>query len=245
MKTEIKQITPELAESYLENNFNNRKVRDKLVNYYADQMLRDEWQLTGQGISISDDGRLIDGQHRLMAIVRSNKPQNMLVISNLPFSTFKVHDAGIARQACDILSIEGIKNSTDISAIIKKKFKFDEGFKSTNGGGGRKRKLLSNTQVLDCYNQHPEKYQKIALSTRQLKSKLKLYTISYLGGIMAHLVITNKHEYNFVYDFFYQLHYNKNVQNETINVLRDLLLKNILNDRKFGVYDTTCFIIKT
>ena len=85
MKTEIKEITPDLAFEMLKSNTLNRPLKKSLIEYYASQMKSGQWRLTGQGISISDANELIDGQHRLAAIVKSKTTQKMLIIHNLDF----------------------------------------------------------------------------------------------------------------------------------------------------------------
>lgn len=79
MKTDTAYITPQAAKTMLANNKLNRKVNVSAVEKYARDMKAGKWQLTHQGILIGRGGRVIDGQHRLMAIVRSGCAQHMLV----------------------------------------------------------------------------------------------------------------------------------------------------------------------
>ena len=74
MKMEWVLITPEGAAALLRHNAGNRNLRSTVVEHYADQMKRNEWQATHQAIAIGADGSIIDGQHRLSAIIRSGLP---------------------------------------------------------------------------------------------------------------------------------------------------------------------------
>ena len=94
-------IDATLAEKYLEKNTDNRKNRKWWVNGLAAAMQREEWITTHQGIAFDVTGRLIDGQHRLEAIVLSKKSIELLVCRNLPTEAFSVLDAGMKRSIAD------------------------------------------------------------------------------------------------------------------------------------------------
>jgi hypothetical protein len=99
MKTHLQTVTPEKAADWLTSDINrdNRLLRDHFVNYLAQEILRGKWQTTHQGLAFSEDGRLLDGQHRLTAIVRSGKAVDILVTTGLPNETYQVIDCGLKR----------------------------------------------------------------------------------------------------------------------------------------------------
>lgn len=73
MDMELVNVTPKIAKRYLENNGVNRTLSKKTIDAYARDMLNDKWKLkTGNAISISKDGVLLDGQHRLNAVIESD-----------------------------------------------------------------------------------------------------------------------------------------------------------------------------
>lgn len=79
LEVTIEDITPETAEVYLAVNNNIRPLITRDVTAYANVMRRGEWQLTHQGIAFNEDGFLVDGQHRLAAIVESGVTVRMIV----------------------------------------------------------------------------------------------------------------------------------------------------------------------
>lgn len=79
MKIESYLVNPEMASKWLKSNDSNRPASYKRVDSYAEAMARGEWELTHQGIAFFTDGTLADGQHRLMAIVKSGKSVSMQV----------------------------------------------------------------------------------------------------------------------------------------------------------------------
>lgn len=79
--TEVVHVTPEQAAKWLERNHpNNRNVNWRMVEAFANDMRSGAWALTHQGICFDADQRLIDGQHRLHAVVRSECTIPMLVM---------------------------------------------------------------------------------------------------------------------------------------------------------------------
>ncbi len=95
-------VTPDMAASWLESdNSNNRRKRYWWSHAIATAILRGEWITTHQGIAFSVDGLLLDGQHRLEAIVESNTALEMLVVTGIDANAFKVIDGGIKRTITD------------------------------------------------------------------------------------------------------------------------------------------------
>jgi hypothetical protein len=79
LSSEIKLISKELAIEMLNNNAVNRVINKSKVRQYAEMMKSGQWQLTHQGLAITKDGKLIDGQHRLWAIVETGIPIRFFV----------------------------------------------------------------------------------------------------------------------------------------------------------------------
>jgi predicted nucleic acid-binding Zn ribbon protein len=67
----IVYVTPEMAERWLGHNKVNRNLRNRRVDQFARDMRSGRWQLTGEAIKFGKSGNLIDGQHRLWAVIES------------------------------------------------------------------------------------------------------------------------------------------------------------------------------
>jgi hypothetical protein len=106
VRTEIVNMTPEMADDLLEINTSNRKPRANKINTYIDMINRGEWVLTHQGVAISQSNVLLDGQHRLMAISKSGQSLPIMVTTGLPDSTFSAIDSGTPRNMADLTRIE-------------------------------------------------------------------------------------------------------------------------------------------
>lgn len=104
---EVVTITPDEALMMLDHyNALNRTVSWDTVRFYADQMKRGLWQINGEAIIISDDGELLNGQHRLYACVESNKPFKTILVKGISREAFKTIDTGRKRTAADVITID-------------------------------------------------------------------------------------------------------------------------------------------
>lgn len=65
----VETITPEIAKTMLGENVNNRRISRDNVNLFAREIRNGEWRFNGEAIKFGKDGRLLDGQHRLLAVI--------------------------------------------------------------------------------------------------------------------------------------------------------------------------------
>lgn len=90
IKGEVVLVTPALAAEWLAaNHEEQRPVATRRVQSFANDMIAEKWVLTHQGIAFDGNDRLIDGQHRLQAVVLSGKSVLMYVFRN---SAASIHD---------------------------------------------------------------------------------------------------------------------------------------------------------
>jgi hypothetical protein len=106
IETKLIKITPDIAKKYLERNTENRKLRPSWVTTLAQAIKNNEFITTHQSIAFSKSGRLLDGQHRLHAIVLANKPVDMFVTANLDEDAFHAIDCGIKRNIGDLTGLQ-------------------------------------------------------------------------------------------------------------------------------------------
>jgi len=98
-------ITPEKASEWLVRNEGNRPVRRWWVNALSGMIKKGYWICSHQGVAFSESGKLLDGQHRLMAIQQSGISVPVCVFWNVPDDAFKVLDAGIKRAMSDLTGL--------------------------------------------------------------------------------------------------------------------------------------------
>jgi hypothetical protein len=110
IQTTIEVITPDDAKRYLAMRPpNQRPISRDFVLKYADVMSRGGWELTHQGIAFDADGRLIDGQHRMAAVLKSGATAEFMVFRYREVgNSMLVIDSGKARSVADKLVILGL-----------------------------------------------------------------------------------------------------------------------------------------
>ena len=102
MKIQVVDVTPKMAHSWLKRNPSNRPMRPAYVKAMAEAMKRGEWAVTHQPIALNGE-RLVDGQHRLSAVIESGLPSvKMSVAYDVDSKTFDAIDIGLKRSYADI-----------------------------------------------------------------------------------------------------------------------------------------------
>jgi hypothetical protein len=119
--TTLETITPARAKTMLDHNTKNRALRPAWVRALARCITEGRWHVTHQGIAFNGDGSLLDGQHRLEAVVLANKPAKMLVTRGLTCESMYAIDGGKTRSVCDIAGPLGLglDISKDVAAVAR------------------------------------------------------------------------------------------------------------------------------
>jgi len=249
MKTSVEKITPAIALELLRLNTANRGFSQATVNFYAKQMEHGEWKTTSQGIAISSDNMIIDGQHRLMAIVKTKLAQEMLVTRGLNYNeVFAVYDTGKNRTAGDVLSIRGVKQPNAMSAAIKTYVSLSKGKKagSPHLTGGSKASKESNANIMDIFMSKRDLFENVSEDVlKGISTTTKIISNSLILGVSFYLVLEKNHQVENVRDFFFQLVNGSNIKNQTINLLRNKIIEMRIKGERFNKTDHLVLLKKT
>lgn len=188
MRTSVQRITPDMAKIMLGSNKNNRKLRKHRVLQYAEQMKRGQWQTTGEAIKFASDGSLLDGQHRLHAIVESNVTIEMLVVGDLDLSTFKVLDSGMTRRPADAMRALGIANGPQKAAAVRVYIAADAGIDV--GNTHHVSSLVTRTDVANYVLDNEELVNDATRSANTVYSTCRGHRPSWAA---LYMLIANKH----------------------------------------------------
>lgn len=115
----VEQIGPAKAKRYLATMARNRRKRGRLRERFKNSMAAGHWKLTGEAIKFNTKGELIDGQHRLEAIIESGQTVEILVCRNVPDDAFMELDTGGSRTPGDILTVAGHEYTSGIASAIR------------------------------------------------------------------------------------------------------------------------------
>lgn len=114
------RVTPAIAAEYLEQSEKNyRNISQKTVDMYARAMKNGEWLLTPQGMSFDTNDHLIDGQHRLRAVVQSGVTIEAYVATGVPKDREIAIDAGKVRRFDDHAKYLGMTYRHHYLAVAK------------------------------------------------------------------------------------------------------------------------------
>lgn len=123
--TSLECVTPETAERYLKlcAFAHQRPVRINRVNEYAEYMRKGEWQALSvlQFAVVGNTQYLLDGQHRLQAVIASQHPQTFLIVSERMESAeraalrYAAIDTGMNRTVGDAMRVLGLAEEVDIA----------------------------------------------------------------------------------------------------------------------------------
>lgn len=116
----LETITPELAAAWLATQAqNNRRLSEFVVTRYVSDMASGMWELSEAAICFNQRGELVNGQHRLNAIIQSGKAVRAVVLIGLSETAIRRMDIGRQRNFAQIMSMQGISSATRRSSVAR------------------------------------------------------------------------------------------------------------------------------
>ena len=229
-------ITPSIAKQMLEANTENRILKPKIVAKYAKEMSEGKWMYpTGEVIKICTDGTMLDAQHRLHAVIKSNTNQYFDVALGLDREVFSVLDTGLKRNSPDCFYIRKIAYSSILPSIIGNYIMLKNGYKNY-------RDRPTNTVLLIEYDSDVKFWNSVAVSTKNwVRSFASIIPASLVGGLYSHFYKISPKDAEL---FFTQLCTGKNIENKSIDILRTRLIKDKTEQRKVSFEVKMAYIIK-
>jgi len=228
-------VTPEAAAIWLRNNTRNRPISDRLVSEYARDMAAGAFLFNGEAIKIAEDQTLLDGQHRLAAVVRSGVTIKFLVIQGLPIEAQDTMDTGRRRTAGDQLAIHGEAYSRNLAAIARRVWQWEAGntrFLTTQSP--------TNSEILATVTKHAtlgrsaEVGHRIATSFRPSRSAVT--------GMAHHLFLDI--DQNLTAQFFARLETGADLsKGHPVLTLRDRLTQDKILQRKIAYHQSVRYFI--
>lgn len=217
-----------MAAAILENNKSNRPIRHAVVDRYVRELLEGRWKSgTGETIKISESGKLLDGQHRLTAIVKSGVSATFHIARGVDDSMFSVIDTGSVRNATDVFFINGISKSNVIPSMIQTALNIKSGL---SGRQRRWRDAFTNAQLLAVYQQSPEYWDFVSQSAlRWYESFAKILPPSLIGGLFSTFHDINPED---AQKFMDQLCTGQDITNNAVALLRTRLMQDKMSTKR-------------
>jgi hypothetical protein len=205
----VEIITPELAKKYLETNLENqRNISHGYLSTLRRQVKLEQWQLTGQPIIFDSNGKLIDGQHRLMALIYENKTVPFLVVRGAPPRSFMVIDTGKSRTKGNILAIKKVPNYNAVAASVLGVLNYRRALTIVSKHGENNEKTrhgsfaqltMTSTEIVNEYEAHSSAYDEVAHIAIKMRKTIQP---SVVGTVIALSAIDAGHDFNVISSFW-------------------------------------------
>ena len=120
-KSEFKLLSPADARELLKLNTHNRRLNERNVLVWAQEMEEGRWRSNGEAIKISSNNVLLDGQNRLTALALQNEDMRIefLVVTGLDDEVQTTMDQGESRSLAQQLTLSSIEADKPLAAALR------------------------------------------------------------------------------------------------------------------------------
>lgn len=122
----LELINPAKAERMLKGGATNRSISSGHSARQARAMIATEWRVSSQGIGVDYNGHVIDGQHRLRAIITTGVSIWIWVMRGLYPDTIRTIDDNRKRTFADDLKISGVEKYAGRAAFTNLVLRFEQ-----------------------------------------------------------------------------------------------------------------------
>ena len=232
------RVTPEIAQHWLTFNTSNREITQAKVEQFKRDMERGDWHEQGDTIRFAY-GKLLDGQHRLIALTLAGVTLPMIAVHGLDPETQANMDTGRGRTPRDVLSIEGLGSweSRTFGAAVHTIIAYESGLALYSA-----RKSL-NREVRNYYLEHRAA---IEATIQFCKGLPRKHPVVPHATTMALHYITAKIDRDAADTFFLRLLSGESItKSSPLYFLRSRLMTDLLEKKKRTEYERLHFIVKT
>ena len=173
-----------MAVKFLAKSAAQRRIRRAQVDKLATAIREGRWRLNGQPIIFDEEGFLLDGQHRLSAIVASGESVPVLIVEGVAASSFDTIDTGIHRGLRDVLDIEGVEYAHEVASGVPVAMALENQRLAMSRTAGKKKKGRFIPDVPEThawFNAHPIIVESARLCATRKHARLILGTGNMIG----------------------------------------------------------------
>lgn len=175
----VVEFSPELALYILDNlNVGNRTQKARSISRYAADMTNGNWSLTGVPIVFGSHGYLLDGQNRLAACVRANKPFRTHAVFGVAPESFVHFDIGKTRTSVDVFTTMGVPYPKDTGHAIRMIQAWSTGRTDTRSIE------TSNDQLREAYHNIDQQLLEFAIKEARKTNRVTSYPVSSLVALI-------------------------------------------------------------
>lgn len=122
-----------MAAQFLNHNNLNRPLNDQHVKRIAGQIISGKWKFNGDTIKFSTKRNVLDGQHRLWAVMEAKVPVETLIVDGIDEDAFATIDTlRKPRSGADVLALKGASRHRQYtSAALQWLLRWQRGYLET------------------------------------------------------------------------------------------------------------------
>lgn len=169
---QMEVVTPEIAKRWLSTSPGNRKIRKNYVQALCRAMVSGAFSRTGDTVKFLADGSLIDGHHRLEAIIASGVTVELLVARGVAAESIPDIDRGQSRSLADVLHFAKVPSGRHVSGVTRALFLMEHGvFFAKNG------LVFAAPDMSDILDRWPQAVEPLGFTANPHRSVIKSPTM--------------------------------------------------------------------
>lgn len=206
VQSSVEMISPAEAHKLLSQHPRNRRLSRNRVNSLARAMTAGQWVFDGQPIRIDNQGSLVDGQHRLNALIAADMTLPFLVVRGVPTESMATMDTGKSRSFGDILTIEDptIVDSNNIAAGTRIIYLYSQGARgralSSLGSKEALSAAVTPNDLLMFFREHRDEIVPTVLQARNFRAQIAGTTTSAITLVTWVLFSIDEEDARFFFD---------------------------------------------
>lgn len=192
----VADLTPDIATYLLEQNTQNRKIRQSVVDAYARDMASGNWEMNGEPIIVAEGPALNDGQHRCWAVVQAGRSIRTVFTFGVRRETMKSVDQGIARRLSDHLELDGMPTgkSTRLATLSGMIYRYKVAGtlqRASSHGGSRTNSRATHHELREMVERDPSILRAVSEFTESSINMRSVAAISHFQFLYWLLTLTN------------------------------------------------------
>ncbi len=155
---EMVTLSPALATVLLRRNEANRPISAVGLERLKRDISEGRWLFNGEGIVVSRDGKLNDGQHRCRAVIETERSIRMVIAFGPERESRLTLDQGVARTVGHYLGMHGHSDPNNLGVVANYVWQYKTRNRLGSGGSDRPTKTQA-LQTAEHYKQIPASLQ--------------------------------------------------------------------------------------
>jgi hypothetical protein len=169
-------VTPVQAQVYLDSSIGNRLIATGRVIEWSNEMRDDHWQFPAAPLMFNENNQLMDGHHRLRAVISYGKPVKFVVWRNTPTTLMAVIDDGRPRTLGDWLAFMGVLDPKVKAAALLKIVQYDKTKTFTEDRGGTKNARINRSSLVAAWDTYKDEVESVTPYGHKIERQIGIPT---------------------------------------------------------------------